>query len=130
MSTYKSDNFDKVLQEKTRYIEEAISSYLPKEDGEQKIIFEAMNYSVLAGGKRIRPMLMMETYLLFGGDHLEWIHPFIVAIELIHSYSLVHDDLPAMDNDEFRRGKKTTHVEYGETIGILEIGRASWRARV
>ncbi len=119
MNAYKTDNFNKVLEGKIDYIEEIISDYLPEERGKQRIIFEAMNYSVLGGGKRIRPMLMMESYLLFGGEYLEWIHPFMVAIELIHSYSLVHDDLPAMDNDEFRRGKKTTHVEYGETIGIL-----------
>lgn len=119
MKAYKTEDFDKVLQEKTNYIEEVIKDYLPEEEGEQKVIFEAMNYSVLAGGKRIRPMLMMETYLLFNGKNLEWIHPFMVAIELIHSYSLVHDDLPAMDNDEYRRGQETTHIKYGETIGIL-----------
>lgn len=119
MNKYKTEDFEKTLDKKTNYIEEVIRDYLPKEEGEQKIIFEAMNYSVLAGGKRIRPMLMMETYKLFAGQYLEWISPFMVAIELIHSYSLVHDDLPAMDNDEYRRGKQTTHVKYGETIGIL-----------
>ena len=119
MKTYETESFDKVLAEKIDYIEEVINDYLPEERGQQRIIFEAMNYSVLGGGKRIRPMLMMETYLLFGGQYLQWIHPFMVAVELIHNYSLVHDDLPAMDNDEYRRGKKTTHVEYGETIGIL-----------
>lgn len=79
---------------------------------------EAMNYSVLAGGKRLRPMLMQETYLLFGGES-RVIEPFMAAIEMIHTYSLVHDDLPAMDNDEYRRGKKTTHAVYGEAMGIL-----------
>ncbi len=119
MKKYKTEDFNKVLKEKTNYIEEIIREYLPEEEGKQKIIFEAMNYSVLAGGKRLRPMLMMETYILFGGKHIEWIKPFMAAIEFIHSYSLVHDDLPAMDNDEYRRGKKTTHIKYGEAIGIL-----------
>lgn len=119
MNKYNSKDYEKVLKEKTEYIEGTIKSYLPKEEGKQKIIFEAMNYSVLNGGKKIRPMLMMESYYLFGGKQVELIHPFMAAIEMIHCYSLVHDDLPAMDNDEYRRGKKTTHVKYGETIGIL-----------
>ncbi len=79
---------------------------------------EAMNYSLLAGGKRLRPMLMNETYRLFGGEG-PLIRPFMAAIEMIHTYSLVHDDLPAMDNDEYRRGRKTTHIVYGEDMGIL-----------
>ena len=119
MKAYKTKDFDKVLLDKTSYIEEVIRNYLPEEKGEQKIIFEAMNYSVLAGGKRLRPMLMMESYLLFAGNKPELIHPFMAAIEMIHNYSLVHDDLPAMDNDEYRRGQETTHIKYGETIGIL-----------
>ncbi len=99
-------------------IEAVIRSYLPGEEGPQKIVMEAMNYSVLAGGKRLRPMLMQETYRMFGGRS-EVIGPFMAAIEMIHTYSLVHDDLPAMDNDEYRRGKKTTHAVYGEALGIL-----------
>lgn len=99
-------------------IEKIITKYLPEEEGYQKVIMEAMNYSVLAGGKRLRPMLMSETYRLFGGRS-EVIEPFMAAIEMIHTYSLVHDDLPAMDNDEYRRGKKTTHAVYGEAMGIL-----------
>lgn len=99
-------------------IEKIIKEYLPEEDGYQKTIMEAMNYSVLAGGKRLRPMLMQETYRLFGGKS-KVIEPFMAAIEMIHTYSLVHDDLPAMDNDEYRRGKKTTHAVYGEAMGIL-----------
>ena len=98
--------------------EQIITSYLPEEKGYQKTVIEAMNYSVLAGGKRLRPMLMEETYRLFGGQGKE-IEPFMAAIEMIHTYSLVHDDLPAMDNDEYRRGKKTTHVVYGEAMAIL-----------
>lgn len=103
---------------RTAEIEEIIRKYLPKEEGYQKTIMEAMNYSVLAGGKRLRPMLMLETYRLFGGKS-KVIEPFMAAIEMIHTYSLVHDDLPAMDNDEYRRGKKTTHAVYGEAMGIL-----------
>lgn len=99
-------------------IEKIIIEYLPKEEGYQKTIMEAMNYSILAGGKRLRPMLMLETYRLFGGTS-KTIYPFMVAIEMIHTYSLVHDDLPAMDNDEYRRGRKTTHIVYGEAMGIL-----------
>ena len=104
--------------ERAEHINKIIDSYLPTEEGKQKTIFEAMNYSLLAGGKRIRPMLMEETYKMFGGNG-DIIKPFMVAMEMIHTYSLVHDDLPAMDNDEYRRGKKTTHAVYGETMGIL-----------
>lgn len=99
-------------------IEEILKKYLPSEEGYQKQIMEAMNYSILAGGKRLRPMLMQETYRLFGGQS-KVIEPFMAAMEMIHTYSLVHDDLPAMDNDEYRRGKKTTHAVYGEAMGIL-----------
>ena len=99
-------------------IEAILKKYLPEEEGYQKQIMEAMNYSILAGGKRLRPMLMQETYRLFGGQS-EVIEPFMAAMEMIHTYSLVHDDLPAMDNDEYRRGKKTTHAVYGEAMGIL-----------
>ena len=99
-------------------IQEILEKYLPKEEGNQKTVIEAMNYSVRAGGKRLRPMLMWETYRMFGGTS-QVIEPFMAAIEMIHTYSLVHDDLPAMDNDEFRRGKKTTHAQYGEAMGIL-----------
>jgi farnesyltranstransferase len=81
-------------------------------------VIEAMNYSFLAGGKRLRPMLMLETYRLFGGKG-KVIEPFMAAIEMIHTYSLVHDDLPAMDNDALRRGKPTTHKAFGEAMAIL-----------
>jgi len=99
-------------------VEAVLHTFLPEETGYQKTIIEAMNYSLLAGGKRLRPMLMLETYRLFGGES-DIIKPFMAAMEMIHTYSLVHDDLPAMDNDEYRRGKKTTHAVYGETMGIL-----------
>lgn len=106
------------IAERVEHLNEILFEYLPKEEGFQKTIFEAMNYSVMAGGKRLRPMLMEETFKMFGGKS-EVIKPFMAAIEMIHTYSLVHDDLPAMDNDEYRRGKKTTHAVYGEAMGIL-----------
>ena len=102
----------------TEEVEQMVMKYLPEEENYQKTIMEAMNYSMMAGGKRLRPMLMLETYRLFGGKS-KVIEPFMAAIEMIHTYSLVHDDLPAMDNDEYRRGKKTTHAVYGEAMGIL-----------
>ena len=111
-------DFKTEMAERTAQIEQIIKKYLPKEEGYQKTIMEAMNYSVLAGGKRLRPMLMQETYRLFGGRS-EVIEPFMAAIEMIHTYSLVHDDLPAMYNDESRRGKKPPHAVYGEAMGIL-----------
>ncbi len=104
--------------EKVKEIEGILVSYLPEQTSHQKRIMEAMEYSVMAGGKRLRPMLMKETYELFGGKD-GVIEPFMAAIEMIHTYSLVHDDLPAMDNDDYRRGRKTTHVVYGEAMGIL-----------
>ena len=111
-------DFSKELEAKVTSINERIYAFLPKEEGYQKTIFEAMRYSILAGGKRLRPMLMEETYKLFGGTG-KIIEPFMAAIEMVHTYSLVHDDLPAMDNDDYRRGRKTTHVVYGEDMGIL-----------
>lgn len=110
--------FMEELQQKVEHINNVLEKFLPAEEGKQRIIFEAMNYSVRAGGKRLRPMLMEETYHMFGGSSAV-IEPFMAAIEMIHTYSLVHDDLPAMDNDEYRRGKKTTHAVYGEAMGIL-----------
>ena len=111
-------NFKEEYQNRIRSIENILKKYLPPQEGYQKIIMEAMEYSLMAGGKRLRPMLMKESYALFGGEG-EVIEPFMAAIEMIHTYSLVHDDLPAMDNDEYRRGRKTTHVVYGEDMGIL-----------
>lgn len=110
--------FMEELQQKVEHINNVLEKFLPVEEGQQRIIFEAMNYSVRAGGKRLRPILMEETYHMFGGSSVV-IEPFMAAIEMIHTYSLVHDDLPAMDNDEYRRGKKTTHAVYGEAMGIL-----------
>jgi geranylgeranyl diphosphate synthase type II len=110
--------FKEEIARHTSQIEEVLKRYLPEEKGYQKTVIEAMNYSFLAGGKRLRPMLMQETYRLFGGKS-EIVEPFMAAIEMIHTYSLIHDDLPAMDNDDYRRGRKTTHIVYGEAMGIL-----------
>lgn len=111
-------NYKQLQQEKTAHIEEILAKFLPKAEGFQSVIMEAMEYSLMAGGKRLRPMLMEETYYMFGGQSEE-IEFFMAAQEMIHTYSLVHDDLPAMDNDDYRRGRKTTHIVYGEDMGIL-----------
>ncbi len=111
-------SFKQTYQDKVMEIEHILRHYLPVPKGYQSIIMDAMDYSLMAGGKRLRPMLMKETYSLFGGES-RVIEPFMAAIEMIHTYSLVHDDLPAMDNDDYRRGRKTTHVVYGEDMGIL-----------
>ena len=115
-------NIREKLGVRVKHVEEVLETFLPKEEHLQKTIFEAMNYSLLAGGKRIRPILMEESYNMFSkanGVETKAINAFMSAMEMIHTYSLVHDDLPAMDNDEYRRGKKTTHAVYGETMGIL-----------
>jgi geranylgeranyl diphosphate synthase type II len=109
---------DTAMDARREQVNRMLETYLPAEEGYQKTIFEAMNYSIRAGGKRIRPILMQETFRMFGGTSAA-IEPFMAAIEMIHTYSLVHDDLPAMDDDCYRRGKKTTHAVYGEAIGIL-----------
>lgn len=111
-------NFKEEMQQKTEQIEELIRNRLPREEGYQRTVAEAMNYAALGGGKRLRPMLMAETAVLFGGadDRLSL---FMMALECIHTYSLVHDDLPAMDDDDYRRGRKTTHIVYGEGMAVL-----------
>ena len=111
-------DINKEIAYKASDADRMIYRVLPEEKGYQKTVFQAMNYSVLAGGKRIRPILMLETYKLFGGSN-KAIESFVAAIELIHTYSLVHDDLPAMDDDELRRGKLTTHAKFGEAMGVL-----------
>lgn len=110
--------FDIQLKNKINDVNDVISKFAPAETGLQKHIMEAMNYSLLAGGKRLRPLIMKETYKMFGGDNAE-IEPFMAAIEMIHTYSLIHDDLPCMDNDDYRRGRKTNHVVFGEAIALL-----------
>lgn len=110
--------FEQQLSERVAAVEAVIRTFLPEETGHQKTVFEACNYSMLAGGKRIRPLLMQLTYEMFGGNGKE-IEPFLTAIEMIHTSSLVHDDLPCMDNDEYRRGRKTTWVVYGYDMAVL-----------
>ncbi len=128
-------NFKEEIERKTELIEDMIGRYLPAEEGYQKVVLQAMNYSITAGGKRLRPMLMAESAALFTDVEEVWKSPesvkteqtvlgkalslFMAALEMIHNYSLVHDDLPAMDNDEYRRGRKTTHVVYGEGMAVL-----------
>lgn len=113
-------NFKEELEHKTGQVEAIISAYLPREEGYQRRVLQAMNYSVTAGGKRLRPMMMAESAALFGDiGEIHALPMFMAALEMIHNYSLVHDDLPAMDNDEYRRGRKTTHVVYGEGMAIL-----------
>ncbi len=106
------------LLQSTEEVEQVVYSYLPAEEGHQKTIFEAMNYSVKAGGKRLRPLLMREVYRLFGGTGKE-IEPFMAAIEMIHTSSLIHDDLPCMDNDTLRRGLPTAWVKFGYDMAVL-----------
>ena len=96
----------------------ALTVVVLMQEGKQQVIMEAMEYSLMAGGKRLRPMLLWETFQMFGGA-AKTVRPFMAAIEMIHTYSLVHDDLPAMDDDDYRRGRKTTHIVYGEDMGIL-----------
>lgn len=110
--------FHEEYLKRTQETEAIVYKYMPQETGFQKTIFEAMNYSMMAGGKRLRPLLMRETYRLFGGKGAE-IEPFMAAIEMIHTSSLIHDDLPCMDNDRFRRGKETAWVKYGEDMATL-----------
>ena len=133
-------NFKEEIGRKTEQIETMIGGYLPTEEGYQKVVLQAMNYSITAGGKRLRPMLMAESAALFTDAEEIWqmaesesqgqtltehttlgkaLSMFMAALEMIHNYSLVHDDLPAMDDDEYRRGRKTTHVVYGEGMAIL-----------
>ena len=114
MGSIFKDEFKKAVAE----TEAIVYSYLPAEEGHQKTIFEAMNYSMQAGGKRLRPLLMHEVYKMFGGTGKE-IEPFMAAIEMIHTSSLIHDDLPCMDNDELRRGKPTTWKVYGYDMAVL-----------
>ncbi len=113
-------NFSAELKERQEYINRVLDAYLPAEEGKQKTVLSAMRYSVTIGGKRLRPMMMAEVYRCFApqGD-LKCIEPFMAAMEMLHTYSLVHDDLPEMDNDMYRRGQLTTHAKYGADMAIL-----------
>lgn len=113
-------SFEKELLDRAAHIEEVLKKFLPKEEGYARTCIEAMNYSLMAGGKRLRPVMMLEAYRLFSKNADEAVvEPFLAAIEMIHTYSLVHDDLPCMDNDEYRRGRKTTHAVYGAGMATL-----------
>ncbi len=127
-------NFDGELENRKNLVEEILERYLPKAEGEQRMVLDAMRYAVSAGGKRLRPILMAESAALFVGTDEVWqtdrtvvpkpstvaaLPVFMAAIEFIHTYSLIHDDLPALDNDDYRRGRKTTHVVYGEDIAVI-----------
>ena len=111
-------NFQDELKRRTDEIEEMFRSFLPAEEGFARTMAQAMNYSMLAGGKRLRPILIQETYRLVGGTE-KVAEPFMAGMEMIHTHSLIHDDLPALDNDDYRRGRLTTHKVYGEAMGVL-----------
>lgn len=111
-------DFDRALEEKIENTESCIDRYLPREEGFAKKLVQAMCYAMRAGGKRLRPLILSETYALFGGTG-EAAEPFMAALEMIHTHSLIHDDLPALDDDDQRRGQKATHVVFGEAMGIL-----------
>lgn len=110
--------FNEQMKEKVEYIETVIHAYMPQECTFQKTIIDVMDYTMSAGGKRIRPMLMKACFDMLGGSS-KLVEPFMAAIEMIHTYSLIHDDLPALDNDDYRRGRKTAHIVYGEDMAIL-----------
>lgn len=111
-------DFKEELKEKVKIVDEYMEKFLPPEDKYPEIIHKAMRYSVFAGGKRLRPIMVMEACRAFGGD-VEKAMPFACAIEMIHTYSLIHDDLPALDNDDYRRGRLTSHKMFGENMAIL-----------
>ena len=113
-------SFNAELKERQDYINRVLDAYLPAVEGRQKTVLSAMRYSVTIGGKRLRPMMMAEVYRSFApeGD-LSKAEPFMAAMEMLHTYSLVHDDLPDMDNDMYRRGQLTTHAKYGADMAIL-----------
>lgn len=113
-------NFQSELADKVKYVEDVLKRKgVLAEEGYQHTVIEAMNYALMGGGKRLRPLIMNEVYTMFGGKDKDVIESFMTALEMIHTYSLVHDDLPAMDNDEYRRGRKTCHIVYGEDMAIL-----------
>ena len=109
------------MKELTEVVDRMIMPYFPKEEGMQKRLFESMNYSFEAGGKRLRPILLLESFRMLGGDEgdEDRLAPFMAAVEMVHTYSLIHDDLPAVDNDDYRRGKPTNHKQFGETTAIF-----------
>ncbi|MGB4438663.1 MAG: polyprenyl synthetase family protein [Sedimentibacter sp.] len=110
--------FKNWINEKVKIIDDNLSTIIKEEENPQKIIYESMNYSLMSGGKRLRPVLLLGTYEIFQ-ENIEGAIPFACAMEMIHTYSLIHDDLPAMDNSDYRRGRLSNHKKYGEATGIL-----------
>ena len=111
-------DFKEKLEKKVKFINTKLEKELKDTNCPEGILNESMSYSVTAGGKRLRPILMLETYKLFKNDIEEAI-PFAVAMEMVHTFSLIHDDLPGIDNDDYRRGKLTNHKKYNEATAIL-----------
>lgn len=111
-------SFELSLKEKIEEVDQNLHKIFDKKLGAPDLITESMNYSLFAGGKRLRPLLMLETCRALEGE-IDSVMPLAMAMEMIHTYSLIHDDLPAMDNDDLRRGKPTNHIKYGEAIAIL-----------
>lgn len=111
-------NFREELAKKALLVEEALDRYLPSPDTYPPLIHQAMRYSVMGGGKRLRPVLVMSGAEVVGGMAAD-VLPAACAVEMIHAYSLIHDDLPAMDDDDYRRGKLTNHKVYGEAVAVL-----------
>lgn len=118
MHNFDLNEFQIEVQQRKKFIDRCLTGCLEQIDAYPAIIHQAMHYAIFNGGKRLRPILVMEGAVLAGGDR-EQVIPVACALEMIHSYSLVHDDLPAMDNDDFRRGKPTCHKVFGEDIAIL-----------
>ncbi len=114
-----SVNFEQRKCAETDKVNAIINTYIPEVTGQQSTLLDAVRYSMLAGGKRLRPMMISLSYRQFGGQHADAVEPFMAAMEMIHTHSLVHDDLPEMDNDLQRRGKPTTHAVYGQAMGVL-----------
>lgn len=107
------------LAEKREEVDRLLDQYLPSEKSYPDILHQAIRYSVLAGGKRIRPILALTSYEACGGDNKDIINPAACSLELVHTYSLIHDDLPCMDDDDLRRGAPTLHKKYNEAIAVL-----------
>ncbi|MBQ8246177.1 MAG: polyprenyl synthetase family protein [Lachnospiraceae bacterium] len=113
-------DFKEVMKIHVEEVEEILEDYLPEMKGVYyERVVEAMRYSFYAGGKRLRPMMMLESFRMFGGKDENIVKPYMAALEMIHTYSLIHDDLPAMDNDDYRRGRLTNHKQFDEATAIL-----------
>ncbi len=111
-------NFELWLNNKVDIVENALKDNFIKKENKQGLIYEAMEYSLFAGGKRLRPVIMLGVNEMLGGDYKK-VLPFACAMEMIHTYSLIHDDLPAMDDDDYRRGRLSNHKKFGEATAIL-----------